>query len=555
MIELPYRWMLVVKKSSFPPLPPDIKPLPAHLARRPAARQDAAEALPLPGTPFGDARSPYQWAEFERVDLADAPPVRVDLSKREQIWYYLGESSTECRAQYTHHPSVRVHNPRANFLDGVKSLSALAQVRLPSYPPPLYAPPAPSLRPPPAAAMPSAYRPLPPPAAPPPPKQQQSDPPANTFANVRELIARRRLAQITDHANVFAGYTIVSPELVVETLLGPLGSVPPPNGMERLEIVMAQQKVQPKAPDGTLLPLQPLNMRSEEVTRLLQMLRFSLVSHQERLDVIQKKDSEHIKQEPNTDSAVNLAVPKLAGKYPYLDQQRAQAPTVYRSPYDLPFGFSEHAKKEFDLPREEPRRPKESLANDYFASLSPENQEKIMKACGSAVQRALERSASRSRQGSATNLRLASALARQTDNPTIDITTVEDMPMTGLDLPLHADSPGSSFSRSHLRYHSPNDFGHGDHDSSIEQRHLQDHHELFGDQQANTRFWQHGPWVAGDGTTPNEETRPFFGPHERLKHDYASSEMSIGRGPGSLHSVDMAGFGDGPDDLCAELSP
>lgn len=568
VIELPYRWMLVVKKTSFPPLPPGTKPLPAHLARKPAARKDASATLPLPGTPFCDAKYPYQWAEFESVELRDhAPPVKVDLEKREQIWYYLGESSTECRAQYTHNPSVKIHNPRANFLDGIKSLSALAAVRLPSYPHHLHAPPTPMLqrpslplqRPLATAAMPSAYRPLPTPAARPAPVPQtpkpQPDLPTNTFANVRELIARRRLAQITDHANVFAGYTIVSPELVVETLLGPMGSVPPQNGMEKLEIAMAQQRVQPKASDGTLLPLQPLNMRSEEVTRLLQMLRFSLISHQERLDVIQKKEPEHIKQEPN--DSVNLAVPKLAGKYPYLDQQRAQAPTVYQSPYDLPFGFSEHAKKEFDLPQE-PRRPKESLANDYFASLSPENQEKIMKTCGAFVQRAMERSASHSRQGSATNFRLASALARQTqtDNPTIDITTVEDMPMTGLDLPLHADSPGSSFSRSHLRYQSPNDFGHGDHDSAIVPRHLQDHHDLFGDQQANTRFWQHGPWIAGDGTTPNEETRPFFGPHERLKHDYASSDMSIGRGPGSLHSVDMAGFGlDGPDDLCAELSP
>ena len=46
-------------------------------------------------------------------------------------------------------------------------------------------------------------------------------------------------------------------------------------------------------------------------------------------------------------------------------------------------------------------------------------------------------------------------------------------------------------------------------------------------------------------------------PHERLKHDYASSDISLGKGPGSLHSVDMAGFGlCGPDDLAhGGLSP
>ncbi|KAI9372706.1 hypothetical protein BJX61DRAFT_425693 [Aspergillus egyptiacus] len=631
VIELPYRWMLVVRRSNFAPLAPGIKPLPAHLARKPESRRELESALPVAGNPFGDGRSPYQWAEFETVDstnLPAAPPsVQVNLDKGEQIWYYLGQSSTECRAQYTHNPSVPIHNPRSNFLDSVKSLGAV-MARFPSYPhqrvppyvltappphllssaaatttasavaaaaaaaaasrpslpqrPPFAAPPRSSPAVPPAAvvasAMPSAYRSLPTQSARHAPypqlakahlqsqqqishqqQQQQktngsanntnSHLPANNFANVRELIARRRLAQITDHANVFAGYTIVSPELVVETLLGPMGSVPPSNGIEKLELAMAQQRVQPRAPDGTLLPMQPLNMRSEDVTRLLQMLRFSLVSHRDRLDVLQKKESENQKQE--TVSKTNEAATNLPKIYAYLEQQREQAPTVYQSPYDMPSGFTEYARTAFGLTRDEPELPKPSLANDYFASLSPENQEKILKTCGSFVQRAIERSAPHSRQSSSSNLRLASALSQQTENPTIDITTVEDMPLSGLDFPLRADSPCSNFSRSHLRFHSPNDFtSHG-----AEVHH--DHHDLFGDQQANTRFWQHGPWAAGDGNTPNEENRPFFGPHERLKHDYASSDISLGRGgPGSLHSVDMAGFGlDNPDDICAALSP
>ncbi|PYH88953.1 jumonji family transcription factor [Aspergillus ellipticus CBS 707.79] len=661
VIELPYRWMLVVRRSNFSPLAPGTRPLPAHLARKPEARKELESAVPVAGNPFGDGRSPYQWAEFETVDSTShpkkagaPPPVQVDLNKGEQIWYYLGESSTECRAQYTHSPSVAVHNPRANFLDSVKSLGAVMARLPPSYPhhhhhlapPPLHhyaaaaaaaaphpphhhhhhhlAPPTasaaaaahaaaaatasaapssatttaaaaaaatrPSLlqhpplappRPAPSAAapaaMPSAYRSLPTPSARHAPypqvtkahhaasnarpqslhhhnhhqQQQQhiSNLPANNFANVRELIARRRLAQITDHANVFAGYTIVGPELVVETLLGPMGSVPPPNGLEKLELAMAQQRVQPRAPDGTSLPLQPLNMRSEEVTRLLQMLRFSLVSHRDRLDVLQKKESENIKQEAV--NGTNLAATPVPRKYAYLEQQREQVPTVYQSPYDMPSGFTEYAQKTYRLTPCEPELPKPSLANDFFASLSPEDQEKILKTCGSFVQRAIERSASHSRQSSASNLRLASALAQQTENPTIDITTVEDMHFPNLDFPLHADSPCSNFSRSHLRFQSPNDFApHGP-----EPHH--DHHDLFGDQQANTRFWQHGPWAAGDGNTPNEETRPFFGPHERLKHDYASSDISLGRGgPGSLHSVDMAAFGmDATEDILGVLSP
>ena len=704
--------MLVVRKSNFTPLVPGTKPLPAHLVRKPESRKELNSALPVAGHPFGDGPCAYQWAEFETVSAAKhvwVPPGQGHHQPR-QIWYYLGPSSTECRAQYTHNPSVPVHNPRANFLDSVRSLGAVnhavaryssvltggaigsgapsagsstsrsgptsssitaaapsaayphhhrqhdqhrqqhhlllssrqyaaaAAAAAATAPPPhhhqhqqhhhlhhphqlnhrqndLLAPPPPPptsvpaavsrssllqrpLAPPPppplhrssssssssspsvTSAMPSAYRSLPTQSARHAPYPQitkahiqhqhhqqqqhqhqqhtnntnssnnhQHNIPSNTFANVRELIARRRLAQITDHANVFAGYTIVGPELVVETLLGPMGSVPPSNGLEKLELAMAQQRVQPRAVDGTLLPLQPLNMRSEEVNRLLQMLRFSLVSHRERLDVLQKKESENSKAE--TVERGGAAAAKLAGKYAFLDKQRSQAPTVYRSPYDHPSGFTKYAEETYGLIPCEPELPKSTLANDYFASLSQENQEKILKTCGSFVQRAFDRSTTHSRSGSASNSRLASALAQQTENPTIDITTVEDRPpLSGLDLPLHADSPCSSFSRSHLRFHSPNDFT----SHAVEAN--PDHHDLFGDQQANTRFWQFGPWAAGDGNTPNEENRPFFGPHERLKNDYASSDISLGRGPGSLHSVDMAGFGlDATDDICAELSP
>ncbi|KAJ5937858.1 hypothetical protein N7454_004200 [Penicillium verhagenii] len=596
VIEMPYRWLLAVRKSNFAPLAPGIEALPAHLARKPEQRKDLEVAVPVAGSVFGDVRSPYQWAEFHTVDahkFQSAPLPAVYLSKPEQVWHYLGTQSTESRAHYTHNPSVLIHNPRANFLDSVKSLgvaglsaralkisphhnSHAVTAPAPPYQENLYAQRRPqiqhkhepSLAPPPHSAsstgaaaagpaMPSAFRTLPNQSARHAPypsvtkshvQQQHHLSATNTFANVRELIARRRLAQITDHANVFAGYTIVSPELVVETLLGPMGSIPPANGLEKLELAMAQQRVQPRAADGTLLPPQTLNMRSEEVTRLLHMLRFSLVSHRERLDVIQKKESEGIKME-TIDRGI-VAAAKMPGKYAFLDQQREMAPNVYQSPYNMPSGLSEYAKVTYGLLPSPDEPPKPSLANDFFARLSPEDQEKIMKTCGGFVQRTIDRSTSHSRHSSASNLRLSSALAQQTENPTIDITTVDDPPLSGLDLPLHADSPCSSFGRSHLRLQSPHDFPiHGPDPHP-------DHHDLFGDQQANTRFWQNGPWVGGDGNTPNEENRPFFGPHERLKHDYASSDISLGKGPGSLHSVDMAGFGfDGPDDLVGGLSP
>ena len=228
----------------------------------------------------------------------------------------------------------------------------------------------------------------------------------NAFANVRELIARRRLAQIIDHANVFAGYTIVSPELVIEILLGPMGTIPPANGLEKLELAMAQQRVQPRAADGNLLPPQFLNMRAEEVARLLQMLRFSLVSYRERLDVIQKKESEGSKQ--GIVDQGNVAAAKMLGKCTFLDQQRAKAPNVYQSPYNMPSGLSEFAKSTYGLIPSLEDSPKTSLANDFFASLSQADQEKFIKTGGSFVQCAIEWSTSHSRHSStSSNLKLA----------------------------------------------------------------------------------------------------------------------------------------------------
>ena len=703
IIELPYRWLLIVRKTNFAPLAPGTTPLPADMARKAEGHR---AAVPVPGAPFGDANSPYHWAEFDSVSVANpqannaksagaAAPLLVDLQREEHVWYYLGHLSTVGKARYTHNPLIQRHNPRADFLDRVNPLQVSSSSRASCLPPLgnyrsginsynnrlgrtpstvgcLSAPhqqrkevaattppsrtishnnnhhnnnnsghtatsapfqqqqvnpsssllPAPLQRdslplqrhfvarpvPPPvpyylsltsssassasSSAMPSARRSLPASGTPvlrhaPYPQVSKQNPhypaylrhqthqkgatvsssssqprqspqkvshqalsgPARSFANIRELVSRRRILQITDHANIVAGYTIVSPELAVDTLLGPLGSLPSPDGLDKLELAMAQQRVQPKTADGTLLPLQPLNMRSEEVTRLLSMLQFA--SQRERADLVQKKEAE----QPEQDAIDRRSMAaKVAGKYAFLEQQRTQAPNVYQSPYEMPSGFSEHAIKTFDLVPDEPELPQPSLANDYFASLSQEDQDKILKTCGGFVQRAMDRSANHSRQNSVTNGRLASALAQQTENPSIDITTVgTHIPLTALDMPLHFDSPGSSFSRSLLRFQSPGGFTNNLDQDVPRQFHDQD---LFGDQQANTRFWQLGPWAAGDGNTPNEENKPFFAPQSRLKHEYAASDISLGRGPGSLHSVDIAAFGvDGNDDICGVLSP
>ncbi|PGH01625.1 hypothetical protein AJ79_07873 [Helicocarpus griseus UAMH5409] len=601
VIELPYRFLLIVKKSSFAPLPTGIKPLPSHLARKPDAKKDLASSLPSPGTPFGDARSIHQWGEF----ISAKPPLnpssaKIDISKPEQMWYYLGKSSTECRAQYTENPDRPTHNPRSHFLESVKSLNAPVATthHHPSYarnyPSSPFArhptgPPRPTVtsvsqptqtttttRPQPVKSPTTNSQPVKssqftsqPPTSQParqihlPEKQQLPEPHNNNNNNHKMpvwagdissqfMMARRLVASITDHANLRAGYIIVNSDFVVQTLLGQPGcSVLPKNGMEKLKTAMSESMVHPKSHNDTPSLLQPLNMKADEVDHLLRMLRFALMNLTTKAGAVEKKVPEKAPQVPTKEPCLR---PKVEGKYAYLDMQRRQAPTVYQSPYAPGFGFSDYAKKEYGLIGESFPEPKESLAIQYFEKLSQEDKEKVIEACGVAVtchrkipilEETLD-SVLDDGDDHHDDSKFGQSLA---GGPSLDAMAIDEHHLSVFDMPLQADSPGSSFGRPPLRYQSPQDFSlHIEHESSILPRHLQLHdHDLFGDQQANQRFWQRSvPWVESD-TQSQDENRPFFGPHERPPpgpgHDYASSEMDIGRGPGSLHSMDMAGFG------------
>ncbi|EGC43298.1 DNA damage-responsive transcriptional repressor RPH1 [Histoplasma capsulatum var. duboisii H88] len=697
VIELPYRFLLIVKKSSFPPLPAGIKPLPFHLARKPDAKKDLASAVPSPGTPFGDARTP------------------VDLSKPEQIWYYLGKSSTECRAQYTENPDRSLHNPRSHFLESVKSLNTPVAT---THNPPSYArhyPSSPFTRHPTATQRPTATsasvsQPTQTTTAKPQPVKSPAVATAtpSTTANITHNIiksqpvkssqiisqspisqptnpqlpiekphlpephnnnhkmsvwagditsqftmARRLVASITDHANLRAGYTIVNSDFVVQTLLGHAGSVLPKNGMEKLKTAMSESMVKPKSSDNHInnnnthnndtdcAPLQPLNMKADEVDHLLRMLRFALLNLTPKVTtVVEKKPPEAKTLQDVTAKEPCGPWSKIEGKYAYLDMQRRQSSSVYQSPYAPGFGFSGYARREYNLIGEVFAEPKPSLAIEYFDGLSQEDKEKVIEACGVDVtvprrkirmqvptveeHLTLETGSSNhsnhhvgvmgvgvSRFGqqpsslsSSSSFPGASSLDAMTmddphhhhhlhglhnHNQNQNHLSVFDMHMSmTIPLPASADSPASAsgcstFGRPPLRYQSPHDFSlHIDHESSILPRHLHDH-DLFGDQQANQRFWQRsvGPWVDGDcensdaggggksqdGRERDDEHRPFFGPHERptiggggsvgsagvgcgsVGNDYASSDLDMGRGPGSLHSMDMVGFGfDVPDE-------
>ena len=71
--------------------------------------------------PFADASAPQKWAEFNTgPSISNPVRLRVDLSKENQLWHYLGHISTEARAKFTENSAINRHNINSNFLDSVK---------------------------------------------------------------------------------------------------------------------------------------------------------------------------------------------------------------------------------------------------------------------------------------------------------------------------------------------------------------------------------------------------------------------------------------------------
>ena len=98
-------------------------PLPEHLQGKiGSAAQEFGERKPSPGDEFMSTdHLKYNWAEFS----VHAPPINlaqkaVNLAKEKQLWHFLGEKSTESKAQYTADPSVTRHDPQSNFLQSVE---------------------------------------------------------------------------------------------------------------------------------------------------------------------------------------------------------------------------------------------------------------------------------------------------------------------------------------------------------------------------------------------------------------------------------------------------
>ncbi|KAI9813977.1 MAG: hypothetical protein M1827_003441 [Pycnora praestabilis] len=122
-IEVEYKWVLFFDDadSQLPVPSPNAQPLPAHLAKGSCSSHAEQHDLPQADDPFSDPAGPQKWAEFNQAVIArNVAQVPVDISKPDRLWYYLGKTSTEAKAQYTEDPTKQRHNIKGNFLESVK---------------------------------------------------------------------------------------------------------------------------------------------------------------------------------------------------------------------------------------------------------------------------------------------------------------------------------------------------------------------------------------------------------------------------------------------------
>lgn len=598
VIELNYRHLIPVKKSSFNSLPAGIQPLPDSLARKPGSVNELALSLPVIGTPFSDPRSDLTWAEFEYSE----PPVNLitanfNFSQPEKLWYYLGKTSTESKAQYTDNPKVPVHNPRSQFLNYLKTIRAPTfPTHQPHHRYPHTANPlgqmssSSTVRSPAVPAQASSsglpghynsgsknpvdwtlnyncspsisnhytssdyYRDRPeeldyPENQPKSPSRRSGGPPGPADFQSLDLYTRSKILEIAHRTNVYADYNVVKPEFIVQFLLGTIEAPCRQSRFAQLKSLLERTPIYKKGVGYNSLPPQKLDMGCNEVVVMLQTLEKALTNHFTRQRELEREKMNHeewVRRLQRPAAPQRSVFDKVNfGRSKYLDSLLEKTPEVYRSPYTED-GYADWALEEYGVVEKAGPVNNESLSNNYFEKLEPENRDRVTQECGSFV-----------------------------EPPPVDMDTNMNLdpyddtpgPMFGphpedagfnaynvapqrtfspLGPTLHADSPTSYPSRATSHY------------QSMHQGEQDQYQDLFGDQQANQRFWGNGaPWIGSDSGAHDDGHHVMFGPHERPRHDYAASDMDGSRGPGSLHSMDMAVFGPEPepDPSYPDLSP
>ncbi|RYO91410.1 hypothetical protein DL763_005013 [Monosporascus cannonballus] len=131
-VEVEWKWLLLPDPADLhlPKASPNAIPMPTSRKAKEHinATKRQTEELPRADSPFVDG---FTWAEFNSYKCTNRDQAKVDFSKENQIWFYLGRKSTEARAQYTEDPGKPRHNPRSNFLDTIPRPFPAPQPRKP----------------------------------------------------------------------------------------------------------------------------------------------------------------------------------------------------------------------------------------------------------------------------------------------------------------------------------------------------------------------------------------------------------------------------------------
>ncbi|CZS88635.1 related to regulator of deoxyribodipyrimidine photo-lyase PHR1 [Rhynchosporium graminicola] len=120
-VEVEYKWLLVPDLAERRLQKPSSKaiPMPKSFKAKESLNTSKRQAddLPRAEDPFVEGCT---WAEFKCEPIRHNPAqVRIDFSKEDQIWFYLGKNSTEAKAQFTEDPTKPRHNPKGHFLDTI----------------------------------------------------------------------------------------------------------------------------------------------------------------------------------------------------------------------------------------------------------------------------------------------------------------------------------------------------------------------------------------------------------------------------------------------------
>lgn len=139
-MEVEWKYLLVLDPDQSERIKPspDAKPMPEHLLNNQDVNaSNKKEGIPEIDDFFTDPGSEYKWAEFHTCAVSEARnpfQKKIDFDKLEQLWFYLGKTSTEARAQYTHDPKKPVHNPKSVFLHSIRSSpQPIVAAQRPSY--------------------------------------------------------------------------------------------------------------------------------------------------------------------------------------------------------------------------------------------------------------------------------------------------------------------------------------------------------------------------------------------------------------------------------------